>query len=214
MTLVNLELLLWGAWTTAWLSSVSIGLGVVFGLGVALLRAGRAPVIGPVLALYVSLGRATPLVTLTLFLFLLAPSLGLQISRETIAVIALTLNTTAFNAEVWRASLLSMPPAHIEAARACGMRRGAIFRLVVLPQAWLRSLPGLINEMTFLVKASPAVAVIGIVDLTRVTNRIIAVTFNPLPPILVAVALYMALMWGLLRAQRLFDVRAQRLAAG
>jgi polar amino acid transport system permease protein len=66
--------------------------------------------------------------------------------------------------------------------------------------------------MTLLIKASPAVAVIGIVDLTRVTNRISAITYEPLPPILVAAALYMVLIGVLVRLQRLLDARAQRLA--
>jgi len=54
--------------------------------------------------------------------------------------------------------------------------------------------------------------VIGIVDLTRVTNRISAVTYEPLPPILVAAALYMVVIGTLVRLQRLLDARAQRLA--
>lgn len=212
MTIVNLEQLLWGAWTTAWISVLSIALGVMVGLAVALLRAARVPGLAQALGVYVSLGRATPLVTLTLFMFIGGPSLGLRLSRETIAVLALTLNTAAFNAEIWRAALQAIPSAHVEAARACGMGRASIFRRILLPQMWVRALPGLVNEMTFLIKASPAVAVIGIVDLTRVTNRIIAVTFDPLPPILIAAAMYMALIWGLVRAQRLFDERARRLA--
>lgn len=213
MTVIDLELLAWGAWTTARLSAIAIVLGVILGLGVAVLRAARVPVISQALAVYISLGRATPLVTLTLFLFLANPYLQLGLSREAIAITALTLNTAAFNAEIWRAALQGIPRDHIEAARACGMRQGSIYRRILLPQMWVRALPGLVNEMTFLIKASPAVAVIGIVDLTRVTDRIIAVTFDPLPPILLAAVLYMALIGGLLRAQRLFDARARRLAA-
>lgn len=212
MTAGDLEFLLRGAWTTAWISAVSIVLGTLIGLAIALLRTACVPLVSFFLTLYVSLGRATPLVTLTLFLFLAAPSFGLRLDRETIAIFALTLNTAAFNAEVWRAALQTVPSAHIEAARACGMRRGTIFRRILLPQMWVRALPGLINEMTLLVKASPAVAVIGIVDLTRVTNRIAAVTFDPVPPMLVAAAIYMALIYGLVRVQRLFEARAQRLA--
>jgi polar amino acid transport system permease protein len=92
------------------------------------------------------------------------------------------------------------------------MTRALIFRRIMLPQIWITSLPGLVNEMTLLVKASPAVAVIGIVDLTRATNRISAVTYEPLPPILVAAALYLVVIGTLVRLQRLLDARAQRLA--
>src|SRR3546814_2906974 len=82
------------------------------------------------------------------------------------------LNTASFNTEIWRSAYQSFPQSQIEAARAMGMTRGLYFRRIMLPQMWYTALPPLVNEMTFLIKASPAIAVIGIVDLTRVTNRI------------------------------------------
>ena len=102
--------------------------------------------------------------------------------------------------------------ARIEAARAAGMSRWLMFRRIMLPQIWITALPGLVNEMTLLVKASPAIAVIGIVDLTRVTNQISAITYEPLPPILIAAAMYMVAIAALVRLQRLLDERARRLA--
>jgi polar amino acid transport system permease protein len=204
--------LLAGAWTTAWISALAIAGGVPLGLALALLRERRIPIVNHVIVLYVSLGRATPLVTLVLFIFLVAPLFGLSVDRYTAAVITLILNTAAFNAEVWRAAIRSFPREQVEAARAAGMTRPLYFRRIMLPQIWITSLPGLVNEMTFLIKASPAIAVIGIVDLTRVTNRIAAVTYEPLPPILVAAVLYMVLISVLVRLQRRLDERAHRLA--
>jgi len=204
--------LLQGAWMTAWISAVAIAGGVPLGLGLALLREARVPVLTQLIVLYVSFGRATPLVTLVLFIFVGAPVLGIPLDRYTAAIATLVLNTAAFNAEVWRSAIRSFPREQVEAARAAGMTRGIIFRRIMLPQIWITSLPGLINEMTFLIKASPAIGVIGIVDLTRVTNRISAVTYEPLPPILAACALYMLVIGGLLRLQRRFDERARRLA--
>lgn len=203
--------LLLGAWTTAWISAVAIAGGVPLGLALALLREARIPVVGHIIVLYVSLGRATPLVTLVLFIFVGGPVLGIPLDRYTAAIMTLLLNTAAFNAEVWRAAIRSFPHEQVEAARAAGMTRVLIFRRIMLPQIWITSLPGLVNEMTFLIKASPAIAVIGIVDLTRVTNRISAITYEPLPPILVAAALYMVVIGTLVRLQRLLDARAQRL---
>jgi polar amino acid transport system permease protein len=204
--------LLLGAWTTAWISAVAIVAGVPLGLALALLREARIAVVTQLIVLYVSLGRATPLVTLVLFIFVGAPVIGIPLDRYTAAIATLILNTAAFNAEVWRAAIRSFPIEQMEAARAAGMSRNVIFRRIMLPQIWITSLPGLINEMTFLIKASPAIAVIGIVDLTRVTNRISAVTYEPLPPILAAALLYMLVIGGLVRLQRVFDERASRLA--
>jgi len=204
--------LLAGAWTTAWISGLAIAGGVPLGLALALLREARIPIVSHVIVLYVSLGRATPLVTLVLFIFLVAPLYGIPLDRYTAAVITLILNTAAFNAEVWRAAIRSFPREQVEAARAAGMTRPLYFRRIMLPQIWITSLPGLVNEMTFLIKASPAIAVIGIVDLTRVTNRIAAVTYEPLPPILAAAVIYMVLISVLVRLQRRLDERAHRLA--
>lgn len=205
-------LLLEGAWTTLWISGIAIAIGVVLGLGVALVRMARIPFIDQLLVLYVSLARATPLVTLVLFIFLTAPTLGVGLDRNTAAILALTLNTAAFNAEVWRAAFLSFSRDQHEAALACGMTGPTFFRRIMLPQMFTSSLPGLVNEMSFIIKSSPAIAVIGIVDLTRVTNRITAVTYEPLPPILAAALLYMLIIGVLIRVQAIAERKANRLA--
>jgi len=82
----------------------------------------------------------------------------------------------------------------------------------MLPQMWYAALPSLVNEMTLLIKASPAIAVIGVVDLTRVTNRIAAQTYEPLPPILIAGAMYIVIISVLVRLQRRLEKRAERYA--
>lgn len=204
--------LLDGAWTTLWVSGASIALGIVLGLGVAMLRGARIPLLSQLLSLYVSVVRATPLVTLVLFLFVAAPSLGWDIDRRVIAVAAMTINTTAFNAEIWRSSFATFPREQIEAAKAAGMTPGLMLRRIMLPQMVITSLPGLVNEMSLLVKSSPAIAMVGLVELTRVSYRIGAVTYEPLPPILAAGAMYLLIIGLLVRFQRVADRFASRLA--
>jgi polar amino acid transport system permease protein len=204
--------LVYAAWTTVWVSGLSIVLGIILGLVVAMLRAAKIPVLSQALAVYVSLIRATPMVTLVLFLFVIAPSIGWEVDARVVAIAAMTLNTTAFNAEIWRSALTSFSREQLEAAKAAGMTTGLTLRRIMLPQMLTTSLPGLVNEMSLLVKSSPAIAMIGIVDLTRVTNRIAAVTYDPLPPILAAGLLYIVIIGGLVRFQRIADSRAKRLA--
>lgn len=205
-------MLLEGAWVTLWISVISIIVGVVAGLGIALLRNLRLPIVEQLCALYVSIIRATPLVTVVLFVFLAAPAAGLNLDRNVAGVIALSINTSAFNAEIWRSAFQSFPREQREAAIAGGMTSGLMFRRIMFPQMFLTSLPGLVNEMSSLVKASPAIAVIGIVDLTRVTNRISAVTYEPLPPILAACAMYMVMIAGMLWLQRWSERFVHRLS--
>lgn len=205
-------MLLDGAWTTIWISLLAIVSGVPIGFVLSLIRVSRVPVLSQIVVLYVSLGRATPLVTLALFLFVTLPVFGVNIDKYTAGVVALTLNTASFNTEVWRSVYQAFPQSQIEAARAMGMTRALYFRRIMLPQMWYAALPSLVNEMTLLIKASPAIAVIGVVDLTRVTNRIAAQTYEPLPPILIAGVMYILFIGVLVRLQRHLEKRAERYA--
>jgi polar amino acid transport system permease protein len=206
------QTLLEGAWVTIWISVLAIAGGVPLGLLLGMARVSRFPVISQFVTLYISLGRATPLVTLVLLIFVGLPVLGINIDKYAASVLTLLLNTASFNAEIWRSVYQSFPRSQTEAARAVGMTRPQYFRRIMFPQMSYAALPGLVNEMTLLVKASPAVAVIGIVDLTRVTNRIAAQTYEPLPPIIAAGVLYVIIIAGLVKLQRLLESRAARYA--
>ena len=210
MDAISWQLLIEGAWTTLWISAIAIAFGVVIGLLIALVRMLRIPVIDQLLVVYISLARATPLVTLVLFPSL--PTVGINLDKNVAAIVALTLNTSAFNAEIWRNAFRTFPREQREAAESVGMRRWAYFRYIMLPQMWIESLPALVNEMSFLIKGSPAIAVIGVVDLTRVTNRISSVTYEPLSPILAAGLLYVVIIGLLLKLQGMAERKAKRLA--
>jgi His/Glu/Gln/Arg/opine family amino acid ABC transporter permease subunit len=197
--------LLGGAVTTLWISSVSIAVGAPLGLVLALTRVWRVPVLSQAVAVFVSIMRATPVITLALFVFFGIPAMGLTLSPTVAALITLSVNTSAFHAEIWRASIMDFPQNQAEAASAFGMTRFQAFRLIVLPQAWRASLPPMVNEMTFLIKSSPAIAVIGVVDLTRTASRIAAYTYDPLPPYISAAIIYAVVVFSLVRAQRVLE---------
>jgi His/Glu/Gln/Arg/opine family amino acid ABC transporter permease subunit len=197
--------LLGGAVTTLWISSVSIAVGAPLGLMLAMTRVWRVPVLSHAVAVFVSIVRATPVITLALFVFFGIPAMGLTLSPTIAALITLSVNTSAFHAEIWRASIKDFPQNQSEAASAFGMTRLQAFRLIVLPQAWRASLPPMVNEMTFLIKSSPAIAVIGVVDLTRTASRIAAYTYDPLPPYISAAIIYAVVVFSLVRAQRVIE---------
>jgi His/Glu/Gln/Arg/opine family amino acid ABC transporter permease subunit len=194
-----------GAVTTLWISSVSIAIGAPLGLMLAMTRVWRVPVLSHAVAVFVSIIRATPVITLALFVFFGIPAMGLTLSPTVAALITLSINTSAFHAEIWRASIMDFPQNQSEAASAFGMTRLQAFRLIVLPQAWRASLPPMVNEMTFLIKSSPAIAVIGVVDLTRTASRIAAYTYDPLPPYISAAVIYAVVVFSLVRAQRVIE---------
>lgn len=201
-----------GAIVTVTLSFIGILIGLPIGLGLALLRWANVPIAAKIVALYVSILRATPLVTLLLLLFFALPNIGVPINPISAAILALVMNTSAFNCEVWRSALMNFPKDQYEAAQSVGMRAELRFRRIVLPQIVRVSLPGLVNEMSLLIKVTPVLAVIGVVDITRAAVRIGAQTYEPLPPFLVAVALYAPIVFALVSLQRWIERR--RIAAG
>lgn len=196
-----------GTMTTVTVSLAGIAVGMVFGLALALIRMSALPLASRAVAVYVSVVRATPMVTLALLVFFGLPTLGVGLSPLTAAIVIIAINTMVFQAEIWRASLLDFPRAQLDAARAVGMTRALAFRRIVFPQAWRASLPGLVNEITLVVKGSPAVAVIGVVDLTRVAVRATTITYEPMRPFLSATVIYVVVVMALIRLQRYTERR-------
>jgi ABC-type amino acid transport system permease subunit len=87
------------------------------------------------------------------------------------------------------------------------MSPGLTFWHIMLGQVWRTSLPGLVNEMTLLIKGSPAIAVIGVVEITRAAVRIGAETYEPLPPFLAATGIYVVMVLVFIRIQRAVEAR-------
>jgi His/Glu/Gln/Arg/opine family amino acid ABC transporter permease subunit len=199
--------ILQGAVVTVTLSLIGILIGLPIGLALAVLRWADVPVLARIVTVYVSILRATPLVTLLLLLFFALPNIGIAIGPISAAILALVMNTAAFNCEVWRASLMNFPKDQYEAAQSVGMGAGLRFRRIVLPQIVRVSLPGLVNEMSLLIKVTPVLAVVGVVDITRAAVRIGAETYDPLPPFLIAVALYAPIVFVLVSLQHWIERR-------
>lgn len=207
MSAADVLAILQGAVVTVTLSFVGILIGLPIGLGLALLRWANVPVVARMVAVYVSVLRATPLVTLLLLLFFALPNVGFAIGPVSAAILALVMNTSAFNCEVWRAALMNFPKEQYEAAQSVGMHASLRFRRIVLPQIVRVSLPGLVNEMSLLIKVTPVLAVVGVVDITRAAVRIGAETYEPLPPFLVAIAMYAPIVFALVSLQRFIERR-------
>jgi His/Glu/Gln/Arg/opine family amino acid ABC transporter permease subunit len=199
--------LLTGAWTTMVIALPAIAMGAPLGLALALIRWRKIPVLAPVAAVLVSLFRATPSVTLVLLIYYAVPQIGIQLAELPAAIVTLTLGTMAYTCEIWRGALLAFPVDQYDAAMALGMTRAMRFRLIVLPQIARASLPALINEMTLLIKVTPAAAVIGLVEITRAAVRVGAETYQPLPPFMVGLMIYVVIIGCLVALQRFFEHR-------
>jgi His/Glu/Gln/Arg/opine family amino acid ABC transporter permease subunit len=212
MTLSAFLTLLSGAVSTIAVSVLAIAIGTPLGLLLALIRWRRIPFLDLTVAALVSLLRATPSVTLVLLIYFALPTIGLEVPRFAAAVATLALGSMAYNCEIWRGALLAFPRDQYEAALAFGMTAGLRLRLIVLPQLARATLPALVNEMTLLIKVSPAVAVIGVVEITRAAVRVGAETYDPLPPFMVGLLIYVAIIGCFVALQRRLERSRMKMA--
>lgn len=199
--------ILQGAIFTVSLSVASLVIGIQLGLGLALIRWAKTPVLKGLAHAYVNVIRSCPAVTLVLLIYYAMPEFGISLNPVPAAVLALTLSTTAFNCEIWRSALVEFPKDQLDAANALGLNRFMRMRLIVFPQIWRASLPGIFNEITLQIKSTPAVAVIGIVEITRAALRVGSNTYEPLPPFIFALLIYSSIVYVFLKLQKFFEVR-------
>ncbi|MDR5675959.1 MAG: amino acid ABC transporter permease [Armatimonadota bacterium] len=203
-----LPALLRGALLTLQVSALAIALAAAVGVGVAAARTAPLPPLRWLGAAYVEVFRNTPLLVQIFFVFFGLPRVGLRLSPFQSGLLALSLYTAAYNAEVFRAGLEAVPRGLREAAAALGLSGWQRFRHVVLPVAARISLPALGNNFVALVKNSSLVSAIGMVELTFVARDLEAWTFRSFEVYGMATLLYLALVLLLVWALRNVESRA------
>jgi His/Glu/Gln/Arg/opine family amino acid ABC transporter permease subunit len=192
-----LPFLLKGALVTLEVSSLAVLLGLFVGMIVTLARQSRFKVVRAFVIVYISLMRGTPLFIQILTVYYALPSLGLDIPRFEAGVAALSLNSGAYISEMIRGGLTAIPRGQLDAARAVGMPTSLIWRHIVLPQVFFLILPPLAIEFTSLLKASALLSVIGIVELTRRAQQIVAETLRSPEVWLTTAVLYFIMCFAL-----------------
>ena len=192
-----LPFLLEGALVTIAASLLAVVLGLVVGIFVMIGRQSRFKVLRALMGAYMSIVRGTPLFIQILIVYYALPGLGLDIPRFQSGVIALSLNSGAYISEMIRGGLLAIPKGQLDAARACGMRSGLIWRRITLPQVLVLILPPLTIEFTGLLKASALLSVIGLVELTRRAQEVIGETLRSPEVWLTTAVLYFVMCFAL-----------------
>jgi len=192
----HLPELLDGALRTIELSASAMALGLCLGVLCAL---GQS--IGPVavrwmVAGYVELIRNTPfLIQIFIFYFSL-PVVGVRLTANTAALLALTINLGAYASEIVRAGIDAIPRGQVEAARALGLKNLQIFRLVILFPALKTVYPALASQFILLMLSSSIVSTISAVELTSITSSLQSTTFRSFEFYFVATGLYLLMSLG------------------
>jgi His/Glu/Gln/Arg/opine family amino acid ABC transporter permease subunit len=203
----NIRFLVDGLWATLGISVAAIAISVVLGALIALLSFSERKALRIVNRLYVEGGRSIPTLVLLLWVYYGLPvMLGVQISVFTAGVLTLALSDAAFEAEIFRAGIQSIPKGQAEAGKTLGLSDVQIMRLIVLPQAIRRILPALGNQFVYVLKLSSLISVIGFQEFTRRANELTVVEYRPLEVytflILEYLALILVISWLVRRLER------------
>ncbi len=206
----NSHLLLWGLLGTLKVTGAALALGLPLGLGVALMRLSRARVVSLPAGVFVEFFRSTPpLVQLFWCFFALPLLIGVRVDSFQAAVMTLSIQSSAFFAEVFRGGIVSVERGQWEAARALGMTYGQLLRRVVLPQAVKRMIPAFLERAIELMKTTTLVATVAYADLLFEASDIAQKTFRPLEVFTAAAAIYFVVIFA---ASRVVQVSERRLA--
>ncbi|NBD24475.1 amino acid ABC transporter permease [Paenibacillus glycinis] len=182
-----------GAWHTLQLSFFGVILGTLLGVGFALLRISRVRLLQFLAMAYIEVIRGTPFMVQILIIHFGLTEFGIDLPPFMSAVVALTINSAAYMAEVFRAGIEAIDKGQTEAARSLGMTRGMTMRLIVLPQAFRSMLPAIGNEFIVIIKDSSLVSVIGIAELMYSARTVQGITYQPMEPLIAAAAGYFIL---------------------
>lgn len=200
-------LLVSSARMTVLLTILSLALGTIGGLGLALMRMSKFPILRYLAVGYVAFFRSIPLLFMLFFAFFGLPLLGVNMSPLVAAIVVISLDTAYYKAEIIRSGILSVPRGQQEAAEALGMTRRHSMRRIVFPQALRIMIPPYFNSAMLVLKATSLAGVITVAELTGIAGRLISTTFQPIE-ILTVISLMYLLFTGLLAlAQRAAEKR-------
>src|SRR4028119_1466085 len=168
-------------------------LGIVLGLVLALMKIGRSRLLSAPAQVYIDVFRGTPLLVQIIFIYFATPNIGIRIESLFFAgLVALTLNSAAYVAEIFRSGIQSIDKGQMEAGRASGLSYGQTMRYIVVPQAFRRVIPPLTNEFVVIIKDTSIVSVIGLEELLRAARVLQSATANA-TPLVVAALFYLAI---------------------
>ncbi len=191
----NLIFLANGLWASLSVSISAIFFSVILGAGLALAGLSKKTWLQALSRGYVELFRAIPLLVLLLWVFYGLPVIiGLQLGVFVAGVLSLSLSDSAFEAEVFRAGIQSVPKGQIEAAKSLGLSWRQQMRFIVAPQAIRVIMPALGNQFIYVVKMSSLISVIGLPELTRRANELNVNEYRPLEIYSILVIEYLILI--------------------
>lgn len=205
-----------GTKITIGISICTLILGFLVGVIVCMARISRNKIFSILGSIYIEFLRGTPLLVQIYIIYFGFPTIGIKFpdigpipSEYISAIVALSINSSAYIAEILRSGIQSVDKGQMEASRSLGFDYSTSMRLVIIPQALKNVLPALANEFIVLVKESSIVSVIGIQDLMYSADIVKGNTYLAFEPLLVAAMIYFVLTFTLSKLVGLFELKLE-----
>lgn len=175
--------------------------GSILGCLIAFMRLSRFKPLEKFASIYITVIRGTPMLVQLYIVyyqldFISYPTgtlFGVDLERALQCIIALSINSSAYVAEIIRAGIQAVDKGQMEGARSCGMTNAQAMRYVVMPQAVKNILPAIGNEFVTMVKETSIIQYLGIGDLMYNNGIVVTSTYNPLSCYYISAIIYLAL---------------------
>lgn len=187
----SLPLLIQAAQMTLFVSAVGLLAGFVIAVAVACACLSHNPVVRRLGTFYVFFFRGIPLLVQLMLAYYFLPAIGINVPPLVAAITAISLCEGAYLGEILRGGFLGIPRGQLEATQLLGFSRFDTLVRIEIPQALKMTTPSLISEMIMLVKASSLISVVGVAEITRTAQNVVASTFMPLEVYLAAGFVYL-----------------------
>ncbi|MCF6466031.1 amino acid ABC transporter permease [Clostridium sp. Cult2] len=197
-----------GIKTTILLSFLSLIIGTTLGALLSLLKLSKVKLLRAISSIYIEIVRGTPMmVQIALVYFGSYVIMGVNMDGFLAALIAVSLNSAAYVAEIIRSGIQSIDKGQTEASRSLGLSEGQTMRYIILPQAIKNILPALGNEFVTLIKETAVASTIGVADLMYASKIVQSRSFQPFNPLIIVAVIYFIFTFTLSKVIGLFERR-------
>ena len=180
---------------TLWLSGLSLFGAIIVGIIACAMRLSKSRALSTIAGIYIESIRSTPLLVQLYFFYFGLPSMGVMLPEWVTGVIALTLNSGAYYAEIIRSGIQAIHFGQIEAGIASGLSYFQRMRYIILPQALGATIRPMLGQAIILVKDSSLLSLISIVELTRAGQLLTSERFMPAEGFLTTAVFYLVLYY-------------------
>lgn len=195
-----------GALQTLLLCALLVPIGLLGGLGAAVLATNTRKVVRWPTTALIDLFRAFPPLVLLIFIYSGLPFAGIRLGPLAAICVAFFLNSASYYGEIYRAGIESVSRGQIEAGRSTGLTAAQTFAFITLPQAVRNVLPDLLSNTVELIKLTTLASVISVPELLHTADLARSLTYNT-SPLVMAGLIYLVVLWPLVRLAAQFEHR-------